>query len=329
MNTVLKNACLALAIFALVIGANGTAIGQGKLGRVREAVRETKPRKPKTQAPKPRDESERSEQEHDDRDDHQSHRGHNRRQQNRSSHRTHDRRDRSPNILLGAATFIRPEPVHVVHHHLAPAATAPVIITAPQPTYETVVEPTAQIHPPTTPQPTPVETYFNHSPDFDWAVRLSALGGTDFADIAHGSFGLLIQPRGALGIDTSVTMFRESGMSVRDHLYLGDVNLTFEPTLASDRFRMRIGAGINWLGDSHGGDAGFNMTGGMDWKLTERWLMTGEIDFGTIGDTDLTHAQVSLGRALSEQTELTFGYNYHDIGGVTMGSAFTGLRFRF
>ena len=118
-------------------------------------------------------------------------------------------------------------------------------------------------------------------------------------------------------------------MSVRDHLYLGDVNLTYEPVLANDRFRMRIGAGVNWLSDAYGSDAGFNMTGGLDWKLSDRWLLTGEIDFGTIGDTDLTHAQISLGRALSQQTELTFGYNYHDIGGVTIGSAFTGLRFRF
>lgn len=330
MNTVRKNVCMVLAVYALVVGVSATAHGQGKLGRVREAVRESKPQKPKKQEPKQPEKPKRSEQDDDDRDDRESHRDHGRQQRHRPSHRSHGHhRDRSPGLSFGTVWFSNPEPVHVVHHHVAPIESVPVIVAAPQSAHGTAIEPTVQVQPSMPPQSVIGETYFANAPDFDWVARLSALGGTDFADIAHGSLGLLIQPRGGLGIDTSVTMFRESGMNVRDHLYLGDVNLTFEPVLISDRFRLRIGAGVNWLGDAYGGDAGFNMTGGMDWKLSERWLVTGEVDFGTIGDTDLTHAQLSLGRALSEQTELTFGYNYHDIGGVTMGSAFTGLRFRF
>ena len=330
MNTVRKNACMVLAVCALVVGVTATAHGQGKLGRVREAVRESKPKKPRKQEPKKEEKPKRSKRDRDDHAKRKTSRDHGHQQRNRSSHRSRDRRrDRSLGLFLSSVAFSRPKPVHVVHHHVTQVDPAPVIVAAPQPAYDTVVEPTLPVHTPT-PQPTTVsETYFQQWPDFDWAVRLSALGGTDFADIAHGNLGLLLQPKNGLGIDTSVTIFRESGVSVRDHLYLGDVNLTYEPVLANDRFRMRIGAGVNWLSDAYGSDAGFNMTGGLDWKLSDRWLLTGEIDFGTIGDTDLTHAQISLGRALSQQTELTFGYNYHDIGGVTIGSAFTGLRFRF
>jgi hypothetical protein len=58
-------------------------------------------------------------------------------------------------------------------------------------------------------------------------------------------------------------------------------------------------------------------------------MATGEVDFGTIGDTDINHAQISLGRMISQNTEWTVGYDNLDIGGVTIGSAFTGLRFRF
>jgi hypothetical protein len=92
---------------------------------------------------------------------------------------------------------------------------------------------------------------------------------------------------------------------------------------------MRVSVGINWPGDSYSGDAGFNMTSGFDLQLSERFLATGEIDFGSIGDTNITHAQISLGRAISHNTEWTVGYDNLDIGGVTIGSAFTGLRFRF
>jgi len=311
----------------MAITVTATAHGQGKLGRVREAVRQNKPRQ---KEPKQREKPKRSEHDHDDRDERDKRRDRERHQRNRSSHRSHGRhRDRSPNLSFSSAWFNNPAPVYVVDHHVASVAPAPVIATTPQPMHETVADPTVQPQPTTPLQPSVGETFFANPPNFDWAARLSALGGTDFANITHGSLALLIQPRGELGIDTSVTMLRESDMNVRDHLYLGDLNLTFEPAVASDRFRLRIGAGVNWLGDSYGGDAGFNMTGGLDWKLSERWLITGEVDFGTIGDTDLIHAQVSLGRALSEQTELTFGYNYHDIGGITIGSAFTGLRFRF
>ena len=347
MNTVRRNGCLALAVCALVVGVSTNVYGQGKLGQVREAVRESKPQKRddkevKKKERKKEEKPKRSKPDHVDHDARasNSNRG---RQQTRSSQRSRDRqqrqrssqrnqgrhRGRSSGFSFGSVWVSNPAPVHVVHHHVATIETDPVIIAEPQPVYESVIEPVDQALAVIAPQTAIGETYFENVPDFDWAARLSALGGTDFADITQGSLGLLIQPRGGLGIDTSVTMFRESGMNFRDHLYLGDVNLTFEPALASDQIRMRIGAGVNWLGDSFGGDAGFNMTGGLDWKLSERWLVTGEIDFGTIGDTDLIHAQVSLGRALSKQTELTFGYNYHDIGGVTIGSAFTGLRFRF
>ena len=130
------------------------------------------------------------------------------------------------------------------------------------------------------------------------------------------------------GLDSSVTMLRESGMSFRDHLYIGDVNVVYEP-IVSNSFRLRLGVGVNWLGDSYGGDAGFNMTSGFDWKVGQHWIATGEVDFGTLGDTDLTHAQISMGRLINENAEWATGYDYRDIGGVTFGTVFTGLRFRF
>ncbi len=283
-------------LLAVLILANGNALyGQGKLARVRDAVRHNKPAKAKRNNKV------------DDRRDRN-------RNRNRDCNRDYDS---GLGIVIGSIFSPPVEEVHVFHH--SPAA---VVVPAAQPVYQPVVSPVIE-------QPIVESNYFVDSTNsFDWGIRLTAVGGTDFDDIAFGSFGLLLQVPGGLGVDTSVKMLRESGMDIRDHLYFGDVNVVYEP-IATQNFRMRVGVGINWLGDSYGGDAGFNMTSGFDLRLTDRILATGEIDFGSIGDTDITHAQISLGRAISQNTEWTVGYDNLDIGGVTIGSAFTGLRFRF
>ncbi len=159
-----------------------------------------------------------------------------------------------------------------------------------------------------------------------WAIRAEAFYGGNFDELSVGGFGLLIQAPGALGLDIGVTTFRESGFAFRDHLWLGDVNAVFETGM--DDFRARIGLGINWLSDPFGSDAGFNLTAGFDHQLSENWIAAGEVDFGTIGDTDLFHGQLSVGRRFGN-AELIFGYDYYNIGGTGIDGWFTGMRFRF
>ena len=191
----------------------------------------------------------------------------------------------------------------------------------PQPVYQTVVVPAGY-------DPSIENGRFDIPHTFDWGLRLTAVGATDFDQITQGNFGLLLQVPKGIGLDTSVTLLRESGQGFRDNLYFGDVNFVFEP-IYSEYFRFRIGVGVNWLGDSFGGDSGINFTAGFDCRLSERTIATGEIDFGTIGQTDITHAQISLGRAISQRTEWTVGYDRLEIGGTDINSVFTGLRFRF
>jgi len=324
--------CFLLTIL-LFVANNQSVFGQGKLGRVRDAVRNSKPSKPKNDSREDRNrDNERSR--NDDRRRDNDRQARNPRPQKR---RQTNKRRRSPRCNSGLDIVIGPrliapvprvQEVHVVHHtpqQIAPPVIEPVFVETaivPEPVYQPVVSPIVEA-------PIPGADYFSESvSSFDWGVRMSAVGGTDFDDIAFGRFGMLLQVPGGPGIDTSVTMIRESGMSFRDHLFLGDVNIVYEPVIG-DNFRMRVGLGVNWLGDSYGGDAGFNMTSGFDLRLTERTIATGEIDFGSIGDTDITHAQISLGRVINQNTEWIVGYDNLDIGGVTIGSAFTGLQFRF
>lgn len=160
-----------------------------------------------------------------------------------------------------------------------------------------------------------------------WALRTSAFYGTDFDSLTHGSFGLLVQAPGAVGIDASVTTWRESGFAFRDNLWLGDVNLVFE-NITSPDVRTRIGIGVNWMADAFGGNAGLNLTAGTDIRLTERVLLTGEVDLGTLGDADFFHGQLSAGYQM-RQTEWMIGYNHYNIGGTNIKGFFTGFRWRF
>jgi len=327
--------CKSIAFFVLLltvlIVANAqTLCGQGKLARVRDKVRENKsqPKRPETRN---------DDRKKEDRNESKRHENRNRSSRSRPFRKPKRRRscDNGLDIVISGLFAPVAETVHVVHH----APSAPALVQQPYVPQEVFVDsvPTTVIEPPSVVLPLSEPIYQEvvvtdpamiQTDVFDWGVRLSAVGGTDFDDISLGSFGLLLQAPNGLGIDSSVTMLRESGMSFRDQLFLGDVNLVFEP-IFQDRFRLRVGIGVNWLGDSYGGDAGFNMTSGFDWKLTNRAIATGEIDFGSIGDTDITHARIGIGRVINPTTEWVVGYDHLDIGGVSIGSGFTGLQFRF
>lgn len=146
-------------------------------------------------------------------------------------------------------------------------------------------------------------------------------------DVDRSGFGLLMNATGGLGMDTGVRIFRESGADYRDHLWLGDFNIVYElfPTKC---MRTRAGVGVNWLSDNWGGEVGFNMTLGTE-LFTEHVILSGEIDLGTLGDTDLFHGRLTASWRHSDHLEWFAGYDYLDIGGTEIRGVVGGLRFRF
>lgn len=149
----------------------------------------------------------------------------------------------------------------------------------------------------------------------------------DEADVSRMGFGLLANVTRGLGIDTGVRLFRERDTDFRDHLWLGDFNLTYE-LAASELMRMRAGIGVNFLADWYGSDAGLNLTMGTDIFLGPVTL-TGEVDLGALGDTDLFHGRASAAWRCDQHVEAFVGYDYVDIGGVEFAGVLAGLRFRY
>ena len=161
-----------------------------------------------------------------------------------------------------------------------------------------------------------------------WNLRLGLEYGSDTDDLSQFGFDFLANKTGGFGIETSLRMHRESAPDFRDHLWIGDVNLVYE-IFPSERIRPRVGIGMNWLADDYGGEAGLNLTLGVDLSLWERLKVTGELDYGTLGEADFSHSRATVGYALTEKVEWFAGYDHLEIGGFEIDGILTGMRFRF
>ncbi|MEL7496305.1 MAG: hypothetical protein AAFN77_01755 [Planctomycetota bacterium] len=253
-----------------------------------------------------------------------------------------------PVVIAPVSTVFVPEPVYQAPrviiqetYPVVPALTpAPVVSVQPNTNYSqpqpavTYVEPQPEVtyvEPMVESFEQPVELAPGLSTvGYDWFdadSRLWASIGSDFDGLTFGSLGLTAQQARGLGLDLSVSTIRESGTALRDHLWLGDVNLMYQ-ILRRQRLNSALGIGVNWMGDRYGGAAGLNLTASLELKLGQRWSLRGEGDVGTLGDADFLHGKVSLQRRF-ESAEWSLGVEHYDIGGAEIESVFTGIGIRF
>ncbi|MFT7633574.1 MAG: hypothetical protein ACI87E_004632 [Mariniblastus sp.] len=328
---------------------------QGKLGQARANVRKHQP------SPPSRPRREESHDDHDDHDDHdhdsqppvarrngsrQSSHDH-----NPNERRRYNRGSRNSGMVFYSPSHTCVEPIvmnviadHVIYPQVAQRPMGPRGMI-----YESVV--IAQPHPPQTrlaesvvlnspldaglgtsasvssvsiaSEPVTMgDSYFDFGPSKFWATV-----GSDFDGITTGGLGINLQSENGPGFDTSVMILRESVGGFRDHFWVGDVNLVYE-VISSDFLRGRVGLGVNWLSDAWGAEAGFNLTAGLDARLTERLTLSAEADLGNLGDADFFHGRVNLARRF-QAFDWIVGADHFDFGGAEVTSYFTGIQFRF
>jgi hypothetical protein len=130
------------------------------------------------------------------------------------------------------------------------------------------------------------------------------------------------------GLDASWRYFEERREQEGiDALNLGKADITFQ-IAQSERVMCRIGLGTNWLTDSHATDFGFNFNYTLDFFPCKPWVLSAELDAGTLGSTDLWHFRTTAG-ILWQRTETFLGFDYLDIGQVHSGSLVGGVRLWF
>ncbi len=158
-----------------------------------------------------------------------------------------------------------------------------------------------------------------------WLLRLRGEYGEDFDSIRRVSMGVLYDTDLRVGLDASLDYYREwLPGGLRDDLWLGDVNVVYR-FAQSERFALRSGLGANYLTGTGSTDFGFNFTYGGDWLPARPWILSANIDVGTLGKVGFFRGRATVGINV-RKVEFFTGYDYLDVGTVQIGTVIGGIR---
>ena len=237
----------------------------------------------------------------------------------RRAHRHPPRRPRrspyfAPSFLSFGACYppVIEEHVHIYRVDAVPVEPVPAPVVAPAQPFLPDVRPPEPIWEPIEP----------------WRLQWSMEYGIPLDEVSHWGTELIIQSPSRWGIDTRFALKLEEGShGFRDSLWNGEFNLTYEVIRTTD-LRVRAGVGLNWIGDSYHGEAGPNLMVGGQWQFTTACSLDGYLAFGTVGRADMFHGRLTAGYKMTF-SELYTGIDHYRVGGESISTWITGLRFRF
>jgi len=150
----------------------------------------------------------------------------------------------------------------------------------------------------------------------------------NFDDLERIGGHLLVSTSSRLGLDTELSRFEESlHGGAHDQLWLGDCNVVFR-FAQSPRSQWRAGIGFNWLDDPIDTNFGFNFTYAFDFFPRRPWVLSTELDWGTLGEAELFHFRSTAGVVLWS-LESYVGYEYWDIDRSQTSALVAGVQMWF
>jgi len=162
----------------------------------------------------------------------------------------------------------------------------------------------------------------------EWLGRVQYEFGSDSQDLDRNGIGFLLEHISGFGIDFDWDSYTEElPGGDHDELHVGEFNFLYR-VAQSEHLLMRAGIGVGWLGDRFQTDAGVNFTIKADYMPSQPFVLSSELDFGTLGDAESFHAAGSIG-AMIGRCEVYGGYDYRRIGKVEIEGPQIGLRFWF
>lgn len=162
---------------------------------------------------------------------------------------------------------------------------------------------------------------------FPWAARAHTDYGTNFSGLDWIGGHVLVESTTRFGIESAFRYYQEDVAAGTDSAWLGDANLFFR-FAQSEQVQLRSGIGINFLSDRQQSDVGFNFTYAGDWYPVKPWVLSGEFDWGLLGDEQLLHVRLTTGLQYGG-LESYIGYDFLDIGRFQTNSLVAGLRIWF
>jgi hypothetical protein len=161
-----------------------------------------------------------------------------------------------------------------------------------------------------------------------WSGRVGVEHGSDFADIDRTGFSFLLESESGLGIDFDWDSYAEDlAGGGHDELHVGEVDLLYR-FVENEQLLFRAGLGVAWLGDAYDTNAGINFTLKADFAPCDPFVLSGELDLGTLGDAEHLHAAGTVGMMI-HRCEVYGGYDYRRIGDVEIQGPMIGLRVWF
>lgn len=131
-----------------------------------------------------------------------------------------------------------------------------------------------------------------------------------------------------LGLDTRFNYLQDDRrIADQQDVWLGDANFVYR-FAQSEQWQVRAGLGMNWLADERGEDLGVNFTYQADWFPVQPWVLSSEVDIGTLGDAWLFDFHTSVG-VTWHGVEARVGYEYLDIGSAQFNFFTAGVRLWF
>ncbi|MCA9264274.1 MAG: hypothetical protein KDA60_10520 [Planctomycetales bacterium] len=159
---------------------------------------------------------------------------------------------------------------------------------------------------------------------FSWLAR-TRLEYTAAGDSMSRIGGqLLVDTALRWGTDVSMAYHEEELMEGRDDAWLNDMNVVFR-FAQSSKLQMRTGLGANWMIDRVGSEWGFNFTYSADWFPHDPFIVSSELDWGTLGKASLFHLRSTLG-VHYHRFEVYGGVDYLAVEDSRLGGLVTGMR---
>jgi hypothetical protein len=160
-----------------------------------------------------------------------------------------------------------------------------------------------------------------------WAGRFDLEYANEFDNLSRMGGHLLVSTTSRFELDLEASRFEEHLFSGEtDHLWIGDANLSYR-FAQNEYVQFRSGLGMNWMADGRA-DVGFNFTYGADFFPARPWVISANLDWGTLGHAELFRFRTTVG-AIVNRFEVYTGYEYFDLGNTQANSLLAGIRLWF
>ncbi len=145
----------------------------------------------------------------------------------------------------------------------------------------------------------------------NWSLRLSLENGNDFSGLNRANGQLYLDNR-YFGVHTSWNYFHENLIANQtDDLVMGTVNLYLQ--LPGPYLLLRTGLGGRILTDRCCTDGGVNAFLGIDVFPAQHWIFSGKIEGGNLGEASVFHGRFTVGY-IYRRFEIFGGYDYLSLG---------------